>query len=83
MQNNFKKILLIVAGGILLFFGLVGLALPFTPGIFFLVAGAVLLSLVSSRIRRWMEQRTRKHPRMHKFVMKMQEWMLRIIGPTN
>lgn len=71
------------AGVLFIFFGLIGLALPFLQGFLFLAIGIVLLSLVSSRIRFAMEMRTRPYPKIHHFVERTQEWVVRIIGPTD
>jgi uncharacterized membrane protein YbaN (DUF454 family) len=71
-----------VAGVLFIFFGLIGLALPFLQGFLFLAIGMVLLSLVSERIRAWIELRTRPYPKIHHFVQRTQEWVVRFIGPT-
>jgi uncharacterized protein len=71
-----------IAGVLFIFFGLIGLALPFLQGFLFLAIGIVLLSLVSSRIREFMEVRTRPYPKIHRFVERTQEWVIRLIGPT-
>jgi uncharacterized membrane protein YbaN (DUF454 family) len=77
-----KKALVILAGVLFVIFGLLGLALPFAPGLLALAIGVVLLSIASSRIRGWVEAHTRPYPRTHRFVEKTQKWVLRIIGPT-
>ncbi len=77
-----KKALVLVVGVVFILFGLLGLALPFLQGFLFLAIGVVLLSIGSSRIRGWVELRTRRYPRVHKFVEKTQKWVVRIIGPT-
>ena len=71
---------MIVAGVFFLIFGLLGLALPFLQGIFFLAIGVVLLSLASTTIRKWIEQRTRKYPKIHIFVERIENWVVGIIG---
>lgn len=73
---------MIVVGIIFVLLGLVGLALPFLQGFLFLIIGAVLLSLASSRIRSWIEMHTRRYPRVHHFFEKIQLWVIKIIGPT-
>jgi uncharacterized protein len=48
------RIVLGVAGGLLVVLGIAGLFLPFLQGILFLVLGAAVLSLVSLRIYGWL-----------------------------
>ena len=80
MQKDIKKFLMIAAGVIFLILGLIGLALPFLQGFFFLSIGVVLLSLASTRIQTWVEMQTRPYPKVHRFVARTQKWIIRIIG---
>jgi uncharacterized membrane protein YbaN (DUF454 family) len=82
MPTKIKKALMMASGVVFVNLGFVGLALPFLQGFLFLAIGVVLLSLSSSRIRTWIEVRTRPYPKIHHFVERTQEWVIRIIGPT-
>jgi uncharacterized protein len=83
MKTKFKKAGMIIVSFALIILGLVGLALPFLQGFLFLFTGIALLSLVSKRMRAWLEERTRPYPKTHKFVEKTQQWMIGIIGSTD
>ena len=58
-----RKVLLAVAGSLLVVAGLLGLVLPVVPGILFLVAGAACLSIASTRFQGRLEGRLNRHPR--------------------
>ncbi len=83
MSGQVKRILIAIVGVFFLIIGLIGLALPFLQGFLFLFIGIVLLSLISSRIRGWMEVHTRKYPKLHRFMEKTEHWVTRVIGPTD
>ncbi|OGG50743.1 hypothetical protein A2763_02355 [Candidatus Kaiserbacteria bacterium RIFCSPHIGHO2_01_FULL_54_36] len=80
MNKELKRILLIAAAVIFIILGLIGLALPFLQGFLFLFIGVALLSLVSKRMREWLEVHTRRYPRAHKFVERIHAWMMKNIG---
>lgn len=44
VQRNFRRVLVAIAGGLLVLLGLAGFALPVLPGTLFLVAGLLLWS---------------------------------------
>ncbi|MEM7078177.1 MAG: DUF454 family protein [Pseudomonadota bacterium] len=46
-----RRALLIISGTILVMLGILGLVLPFAPGLLFLLLGAVCFSLASNRLR--------------------------------
>ncbi len=76
-----KKTLILIVAIIFILLGLAGLALPFLQGFLFLAIGIVLLSLISTRVRSWVEVHTRTYPKIHRLVERTQNWILRIIGP--
>jgi uncharacterized protein (DUF58 family) len=59
------RILLLILGSVLVFLGILGLALPFLQGILFLIAGAALLSLGSERIFLRLKQTLERWPGAH------------------
>ena len=83
MKTKIKKVGMVIVSVGLILLGIVGLALPFLQGFLFLFTGIALLSLVSKRMRAWLEERTRPYPKTHKFVQKTQQWMISIIGSTD
>ena len=83
MHRNIKKTLVIAAGVFFVILGILGLALPFLQGLLFIVIGVVLLSLASTSVRDWLETHTRRYPKLHKMVEKMQAAAVRIIGSTD
>lgn len=83
MNPQIKRALLFVAAIIFIIAGLVGLALPFLQGFLFLVVGIILLSIASPTARAWIESHTRKYPKTHAFVKKIEARIAKIIGePT-
>src|SRR3989344_2147350 len=80
MNREVKRILVLTAGILFILLGLVGLALPFLQGFLFLIVGFILLSISSSRIRAWLESHTRRYPKVHAAVEKMEKWITGIIG---
>lgn len=60
-----RKLLLLTAGVLLGVLGLVGLVLPFLPGVLLLAAAALCLSMASRRLATGLESRLGRHPRYH------------------
>jgi uncharacterized membrane protein YbaN (DUF454 family) len=58
-----KKILIHIGGIGLILLGIVGLFLPFLQGILLIVAGIGLLSTDNERVKRWLKDLARKHPK--------------------
>ena len=80
MNKHLKRSLLFVAAFLFIVFGLIGLALPFLQGILFLAIGLILLSIASPTARTWIERHTRKLPKLHLFVEKVEKRITDIIG---
>jgi len=60
--------------------GVVGLILPFLPGIVLIVGGVVLLSLLNPRVDEWLSKATLPYPMLHKMVENLRVFISRIIG---
>jgi len=80
MNPQIKRILLFIAAFVFIIAGLIGLALPFLQGFLFLVIGGILLSIASPRARTWIESHTRKYPKTHAFVERIERRIEKIIG---
>ena len=80
MKYHVKRIAVLTLGIIFLALGLIGLFLPFLQGFLFLAIGILLLSLYSPTLRAWMESHTRRWPKFHEVVTKVDAWMRRVIG---
>ncbi len=80
MNPQLKRGLIFAAAIIFIILGIIGLALPFLQGFLFLGIGLILLSIASPRARAWIEQHTRKYPKIHTFVAKMERRIAKIIG---
>lgn len=80
MHKDLKRILLFTFAIIFIILGVVGLALPFLQGFLFLAIGLILLSIASPRARSWIESHTRKSPKIHTFVEKVEKRITDIIG---
>ncbi|OGG60064.1 hypothetical protein A3C86_03240 [Candidatus Kaiserbacteria bacterium RIFCSPHIGHO2_02_FULL_49_16] len=83
MHKEIKRILVLAAAVIFIVLGILGLALPFLQGILFLVIGLILLSIASSKARKWIESHTIRYPKLHAFVEKTEKWMTGIIGTVD
>ncbi len=80
MNKHLKRTLLFIAAFLFLGLGLIGLALPFLQGFLFLAIGLILLSIASPTAREWIEHHTRKFPKVHEFVQKVEKRITDIIG---
>lgn len=80
MNKRLKRVLVFSAGIIFVLLGLVGLALPFLQGVLFIIIGIILLSIASPTVRVWAERHTRKFPKVHAMVEKMEKRITDIIG---
>ena len=83
MPKEIKRILVQTAGVIFVALGILGLTLPFLQGILFLAIGLILLSITSPKTRKWIESHTRRYPRFHSLVQKMERWVTNIIGTVD
>lgn len=83
LPKKVKRLLVLLAGLAFVALGLVGLALPFLQGLLFLLIGVILLSLSSSYVRSWVEVHTRRYPKLHRLIVRTEEWILKWIGPRD
>ena len=83
MPKEIKKVLVRTAGAIFVVLGILGLALPFLQGILFLAIGLILLSVASSRTRKWIESHTARLPKFHALVQKTEKWITNNIGTVD
>ena len=82
MKQKAKRIALVLIGVLFVLLGLIGFALPFLQGFLFLAIGLMLLSISSARMRTWLESHTRRYPKLHALVGRIERWALDIIGPV-
>lgn len=80
MKYHAKRIAIFALGIIFLVLGVIGLALPFLQGFLFLAIGILLLSLYSPTLRAWVEVHTRRWPKFHNIVTKVDAWLRRTVG---
>lgn len=80
MHKHLKRVLVFAAGIVFLLVGVAGLFLPFLQGVLFIAIGLLLLSLYSPKLRAWMDRHTRRFPKLHRAVMEVEEWVVKIIG---
>ena len=80
MNPEIKRIILFIVAILFLILGLIGLALPFLQGFLFLAIGLILLSIASPKARAFIETYTRKYPKIHTFVAKMEKKISSVIG---
>lgn len=80
MKRKVKKIFVITIGSIFILFGLLGLFLPFLQGILFLIIGFFIMSFCFPRVRLFINEHTKKYPRISPIIEKVEKWMTKIIG---
>lgn len=80
MFRKIKRKLVLLTGILFIVLGLLGLALPFLQGFLFLAIGVILLSLHSPKIREWTNLHTKKYPRIHTAIEKLEKWIIGIVG---
>ena len=80
MNPQIKRALIFIVAFVFIALGILGLALPFLQGILFLAIGLILLSIASPRARSWIEHHTRKYPKFHTWVQKIEKRITDIIG---
>ncbi len=83
MPKEVKRILIVTTGVIFIILGILGLALPFLQGFLFLAIGLILLSISSTRVRAWLESHTRRYPKIHAGVERLERWVVGIVGPVD
>ena len=82
MNPQIKRMLLFVAAFVFIVAGIIGLALPFLQGFLFLAIGIILLSIASPSARTWIESHTRKYPKLHEWIRKIQTRVTNWIGES-
>lgn len=80
MIRNTKRTLLIIFAIVFFIVGVAGLILPIIPGLLFLAVAVALLSVFSPTIQELLHSHTRKVPKLHTIVLKVDEYVRRIIG---
>ncbi len=80
MHKEFRKKLILLTGIFFILLGLIGLALPFLQGFLFLAIGLILLSLHSPNIRIWMDVHTKRYPKLHTLIKKLEESVIGVVG---
>ena len=80
MIKNLKRTLLLILGVLCLVLAVVGAALPFLQGWFFLILGILLISICVPQVRTYMERHTRKYPKLHEMVERIDRWLRSTIG---
>lgn len=82
MKTQIKKGLILIAAVLFLLLGVLGLFLPILQGLLFIAIGLILLSIISPKARTWVEHLTRRFPKPHAFVEKLEEKIRRWIGES-
>ncbi len=80
MIKHFKRTLILILGILCLVLAAVGAVLPFLQGWFFLILGILLISICVPQVRAYMERHTRKYPRLHEMVDRIDRWLRSNIG---
>ena len=79
MKYQAKRVIVLALGLVFIVLGVIGLALPFLQGFLFLAIGILLSSLYSPATRAWLDKHTVKYPKMHKVVLKVEDFARRAL----
>lgn len=80
VRRQAKRIAVLVIALVFLVLGVVGIFLPFLQGLLFIAVALVLLSMLSPTIREAIERQTRKYPKVHAAVLRVEEVISKIVG---
>ena len=80
MKKHVKKISIQVIGFFFLLLGIAGIILPVLNGIFFLIAGLLLLSLYSPWAKNILVRVGKTHPKAQKVVEKVDAFVRKYVG---
>jgi uncharacterized membrane protein YbaN (DUF454 family) len=80
MIRHLKRTVILVLGILCLLLAVVGSVLPFLQGWFFLILGVLLISICVPQVREYMERHTRRYPKLHEMVMRIDRWLRNAIG---
>ena len=80
MQKKIKRIIVLIAGIVLIILGLLGLVLPVLQGVIFLIVGLLLVSLCFPKVRIWMQKYTERHKQTSLIINKTEKWLTKFIG---
>jgi uncharacterized membrane protein YbaN (DUF454 family) len=80
MKKHFKRVAILTLAVMFILLGLIGLVLPFLQGFLFLAIGLLFLSFYSPKLRAWMDKYTVRYPRLHQAVLRVEGWVISIIG---
>jgi len=72
-----------MAGALFVLLGLFGIAFPILPGLIFLIVGLIFFSILFPGVRRRIEARTKRFPKVHAAFVKLETWISRIVGPLD
>lgn len=81
LRRDIKRWLVRIAGAGLIIAGVISGFLPFLQGWVFIAIGIIMISVTSKKINAWTESHTRRFPKLHALIQKMQSGVLRVIGP--
>jgi len=82
MRKKMKRGFVMAGGVVFLALGIIGLVLPFLQGILFLAIGLILLSLVSPKVRAFLDVHTIRYPHIHRAILQVEGWVVRLVGET-
>lgn len=80
IRRHTKRLLVLIAAIVFVILGLAGLVLPVLQGVLFLAIGLVLLSVLSPTIQEKVAAQTRKYPKVHAVVLRIEGIIRSIVG---
>ena len=80
MRRHLKRSLVTFIAVLFLLLGLVGLVLPILQGVLFIAIGLLLLSLVSERVRTFLDKHTVRFPVLHRAIRIVEDYVTRVVG---
>ena len=73
-SSTLRRVLILAAGWLFVFLGVLGLFLPILPGILFLMVGLYLLSLESERAQRLRHRLHARYPKLAEHTEQAKDW---------
>lgn len=80
LKRQLKRIIVLSLATVFFVLGVAGSVLPVLQGWFFFAISAILFSMYSPVLRRWIDKHTVKYPKLHAVVGRAQHWTERVFG---
>ncbi len=80
MAKHAKRIGIQAVGLAFMLLGVLGILLPVVNGSIFIILGLILLSIHSTRIKKFLHTQSKRHPKAEAAVQRMEAFILKWVG---